>query len=198
MPYAFSNRSLDRLQTCHQDLILLMRSALIDPECPSDITVLEGHRNKARQNQMVDEGKSQLDWPHSRHNTWPSMAVDVAPYILGAVSWDWDYYHPLAAHIRATWNRLLLIAELQDGQRQLVEAAGKPVVIDAEVRAALANVPPACVVSLGGDPMTAACSMQLCWSYGQSSAQRPPCDEVTEAALRDFQKGNPSSVALEP
>ena len=99
---------------------------------------------------------------------------------------------------RALAQQTLLIAELQDGQRQLVEAAGKPVVIDAEVRAALANVPPACVVSLGGDPMTAACSMQLCWSYGQSSAQRPPCDEVTEAALRDFQKGNPSSVALEP
>ena len=81
----------------------------------------------------------------------------------------------------------LLIAELQDGQRALIEAAGRPVVIDAEVRASLASVPPACVKALGGDPMTAACSMQLCWSYGQSSAQRPSCDEVAEAALKDFQ-----------
>jgi hypothetical protein len=99
---------------------------------------------------------------------------------------------------RALAQQTLLIAELQDGQRQLVEAAGRPVVIDAEVRAALSDVPPACIRALGGDPMAAACSMQLCWSYGQSSAQRPPCDKVMEAALRDFQKGNPSSVALEP
>lgn len=106
MAYAFSDRSLDRLQTCHQDLILLMRSALLDPECPYDITVLEGHRNKEKQNQMVEEGKSQLGWPKSRHNSWPSMAVDVAPYVAGKVSWDWGYYHPLAAHIRSTWDRL--------------------------------------------------------------------------------------------
>jgi hypothetical protein len=91
----------------------------------------------------------------------------------------------------------LLIAEIQDGQRDLVEAAGKPVVIDAEVRATLANVPPACVKSLGGHPLTAACSMQLCWSYGQSSAQRPPCDDVTEAALADFQKGT-SDISTRP
>jgi len=99
---------------------------------------------------------------------------------------------------RVLEQQTLLIAELQAGQRQLVEVAGKPVVIDAEVRAALSDVPPACIRALGGDPMAAACSMQLCWSYGQSSAQRPPCDKVMEAALRDFQKGNPSSVALEP
>lgn len=92
----------------------------------------------------------------------------------------------------------LLIAEIQDGQRGLIEAAGKPVVIDAEVRAALSDVPPACIRALGGDPMTAACSMQLCWSYGQSSAQRPPCDDITEAALREFQKGISDGIPAEP
>jgi peptidoglycan L-alanyl-D-glutamate endopeptidase CwlK len=106
MPYDFSNRSLERLRTCHADLILLMTEALMDPECPCDFTVLEGHRGKERQNQMVEEGKSQLPWPKSRHNAWPSLAVDVAPWIDGAVSWDWKDYHPLADHIRSTWNRL--------------------------------------------------------------------------------------------
>jgi hypothetical protein len=44
-----------------------------------------------------------------------------------------------------------LIGTIQDGQRELVEAAGRPVVIDAEVRASLASVPPACLLDLGGD-----------------------------------------------
>ena len=33
----------------------------------------------------------------------------------------------------------LMIGAIQDGQRELIEAAGKPVVIDAEVRATLAQ-----------------------------------------------------------
>ena len=55
---------------------------------------------------MVAAGSSQLRWPKSRHNTTPSLAVDVAPYISGAISWDWEHYHPLARHIKATWARL--------------------------------------------------------------------------------------------
>jgi len=104
--YGFSRRSTERLKSCDPDLILLMNEALSDPACPSDMTILEGHRGEARQNQMVAEGKSQLRWPKSRHNAFPSMAVDVAPYVAGAVSWSWPHYFPLADHIKATWARL--------------------------------------------------------------------------------------------
>ena len=107
MTWAYSSRSREKLQTCHADLIVLMTEALADPECPSDITILEGHRGEERQNQMVEEGKSQLPWPRSRHNTFPSMAVDVAPYV-GGISWDWEHYYPLAAHIKDVWQRLLM------------------------------------------------------------------------------------------
>ena len=34
---------------------------------------------------MVDEGKSKVRWPSGKHNTVPSMAVDVTPY---PVVWD--------------------------------------------------------------------------------------------------------------
>jgi peptidoglycan L-alanyl-D-glutamate endopeptidase CwlK len=34
------------------------------------------------------------------------MAVDVAPYVNGGVSWSWPHYHPMAEHIKATWSRL--------------------------------------------------------------------------------------------
>mgnify|MGYP003649027901 CR=1 FL=1 len=106
MAYRFSQRSLARLQTCEPDLVLLMTEALADPSCPSDMTVLEGHRGEDRQNEMVRTGKSQLAWPKSRHNSTPSQAVDVAPYVDGAVSWSWPHYYPLADHIKATWARL--------------------------------------------------------------------------------------------
>ncbi|WP_419800008.1 hypothetical protein [Terasakiella sp.] len=50
-----------------------------------DCTILEGHRDKDRQNQMVAEGKSQIRWPGGKHNTVPSLAVDVTPY---PIKWD--------------------------------------------------------------------------------------------------------------
>ena len=53
-----------------------MREALADPECPCDITIVEGHRNQERQDRMVEEGKSQLRWPHSRHNLMPSISTN--------------------------------------------------------------------------------------------------------------------------
>jgi len=116
--YVFSRRSRQRLETCHGDLILLMTEALDDPECPSDFTVLEGFRNEERQNQMVAQGKSQLSWPKSRHNSYPSMAVDVAPYINGTLSWNWADYYPLADHIKTVWSRLQM-DEKTTGQYEL-------------------------------------------------------------------------------
>lgn len=99
----FSKRSISKLDTCHRDLIQLM----VEVVRTIDITVLEGHRGEARQNQLRQEGKSQLSWPRSKHNSTPSMAVDVAPYIVGVgISWDWAHYHPLAEHVKATWARL--------------------------------------------------------------------------------------------
>ena len=87
-----------------------------------------------------------------------------------------------------------LIGEIQDGQRALVEAAGWPVVIDAEVRASLAEVPPACISKLGGDPMSAQCALMACWAFGQSAAQRPDCDAVEALVVEALnQKGRSES-----
>jgi len=45
-----------------------------------DITLLEGHRAEEPQNELFSGGASKVKWPDSRHNTNPSMAVDVCPY----------------------------------------------------------------------------------------------------------------------
>jgi len=86
-----------------------------------------------------------------------------------------------------------LIGEIQDGQRALVEAAGRPVVIDAEVRASLSKVPPACITKLGGDPMSAQCALLQCWAMGNTTAQRPSCQDVEAAAIAEYQKGRSES-----
>ena len=67
-------------------------------------------------------------------------------------------------------------AALQAGQASIVDAAARPVVLDAELLATLAGTPPAGVKVLGGDPLTPHCMLQTCWQYGQSAAQRPDCD----------------------
>ena len=87
---------------------------------------------------------------------------------------------------------------LSDGQREIVEAASAPVVIDAELRATLAEVPVQCIVADGGDPFSPACAWATCLQYGQSSAQRPECREIEAAMLEalrasDVSKGDESS-----
>ena len=70
------------------------------------------------------------------------------------------------------------LADLSAGQQALVEASGRPVVIDAELRSTLAEVPVQCREGAGGDPMSVQCQWATCLQYGQSSAQRPECREV--------------------
>lgn len=82
---AFSDLSNQRLDTCHPDLQRLFRAVVKEVDC----TIVEGHRNRTRQNLMVKEGKSKVEWPKSKHNPMPSEAVDVAPYIFKkGISWD--------------------------------------------------------------------------------------------------------------
>ena len=78
---SFSEKSLARLSTCDSRLQRLFQQIVQDFDC----SIIEGHRDEARQNKMVDEGKSQVRWPDGKHNTEPSLAVDVCPY---PVVWD--------------------------------------------------------------------------------------------------------------
>lgn len=75
-----SEYSLTRLNTCHPDLQRLVKEAVKHFDC----RVLCGHRNQAEQDQAFHDGNSETPWPRSKHNTQPSVAVDVAPYPI-----DW-------------------------------------------------------------------------------------------------------------
>lgn len=77
----FSQTSLDRLASCHPDLQKVMFRAIES----TDFMVLCGHRGESDQTQAVRDGRSKVPWPKSKHNTMPSVAVDVAPYPI-----DWS------------------------------------------------------------------------------------------------------------
>ena len=78
---SFSEKSLARLATCDARLQRVFHEVVRHFDC----TILEGHRDKERQNRMVAEGKSKVRWPHGKHNTVPSLAVDVTPF---PIVWD--------------------------------------------------------------------------------------------------------------
>ncbi len=46
----------------------------------ADISLLYGYRGKFEQNQLYRKGASKLRYPDSKHNSKPSLAVDIAPY----------------------------------------------------------------------------------------------------------------------
>lgn len=95
----FSQASMDRLQTCCSDLQRLM----IQVVQIFDITILEGHRSREKQEECFRNGTSKVHWQQSTHCTTPSRAVDIAPYPL-----DWDNrerFYYMAGIVRALADR---------------------------------------------------------------------------------------------
>lgn len=72
----FSQTSKERLKTCHPWLQDLFNEIIKLFDC----TIICGYRNKESQMIVYQEGRSNLQYPNSKHNKTPSLAVDVAPY----------------------------------------------------------------------------------------------------------------------
>lgn len=86
----FSEESKKKLATCHPDIVKVMNEAIKH----YDFTVLYGHRTVAEQQELFAQGRTKpgkivtnLDGVNkkSKHNYYPSLAVDIAPYPI-----DWD------------------------------------------------------------------------------------------------------------
>ena len=72
----FSPESFTKLSTCHSDLQALFYEVVKTFDC----AILEGHRNQEEQDLDFSEKRTQLQWPNGKHNSQPSMAVDVTPW----------------------------------------------------------------------------------------------------------------------
>ena len=77
---SFGNASLARLETCTSDLQLLFLEVVKKYDC----SVLAGHRNKETQTAAYAANRSKVQWPNSKHNSFPSKAIDIVPYPI-----DW-------------------------------------------------------------------------------------------------------------
>ncbi len=105
MTYAFGPTSRRRLNTCHPQLVAVMEEAIATSEI--DFTIVCGHRNKVDQDKAIADGNSKAPFPTSRHNSMPSEAVDVCPYINGELDWgNVTAFTDLASHIKETAARL--------------------------------------------------------------------------------------------
>lgn len=84
----FSENSMRKLDTCDGKLIRLFMEVVREYDC----AILYGYRDREIQDRLYEEGRSKLKYPNSKHNSYPSRAVDVAPYPI-----DWDdvgrFYH---------------------------------------------------------------------------------------------------------
>jgi len=77
----YSRKSEEALATCDPRLQGIFHDVIEAFDC----SILEGHRERQRQNDLKESGKSQVRWPNSKHNSVPSKAVDVAPFPI-----DWE------------------------------------------------------------------------------------------------------------
>lgn len=101
----FGNRSMSNLSTCHSDLQRLFNEVIKEYDC----TILCGHRSKEDQDKAVQEGRSKVRWPNGKHNSNPSMAVDVAPWFPTEPHIRWNdsskFYH-FAGYVQAVADQL--------------------------------------------------------------------------------------------
>ena len=104
MKFKFGTASQRNLETAHLDLQFVMREALAMGIM--DFSVIEGHRDKSRQNRLYAIGKSRVRWPDGKHNRNPSDAVDAVPYVNGKYSWNKLHCCVLAGVILACAKKL--------------------------------------------------------------------------------------------
>ena len=77
----YSETSRRRLITCNPLLQQVFNEVIKYYDC----SILCGHRSEKDQLIAYQEDKSKVQWPNSKHNIFPSDAVDVAPY---PINWN--------------------------------------------------------------------------------------------------------------
>ena len=89
MTFRLSNRSINRLEGVHHDLVMVVQRAI--EITPLDFGISEGLRNSERQQALFDSGASTT--LKSRHLT--GHAIDLVCYFEGEVSWHIGHYQRL-------------------------------------------------------------------------------------------------------
>jgi len=80
----YSLSSKTRLLTCDPHLQDIFNEVIKHV----DVGITCGHRGQEAQDLAFAEGKSKLRFPASKHNSYPSKAVDFVPYAGGKPIWN--------------------------------------------------------------------------------------------------------------
>ncbi len=84
--YNYAHSSQLRLNTCHADWHTICAEL-----CKYvNHSIFCGHRGEEAQNKAFIAGTSELAWPDSKHNVYPSLAIDMGPYFTELKNTDWD------------------------------------------------------------------------------------------------------------
>lgn len=105
MSFKLGKRSLSNLEGVHPDLVKVVNRAIELTQV--DFTVIEGLRTKERQAQLLKEKKTTTK--NSRHLT--GHAVDLAAWVDGTVSWNWDHYYKIAEAVKQAAKELNISIE---------------------------------------------------------------------------------------
>lgn len=118
--YSFSKTSLDRLNTCHPDIVEICKELIMF----YDFSVLEGHRTLEQQQEHFKAGRSRLDGINqkSKHQSYPSMAIDIMPYKNGTNAFSGDYkdearFYMMMGAVKAIAHRLLIEGKISHNVR---------------------------------------------------------------------------------
>jgi peptidoglycan LD-endopeptidase CwlK len=104
----FSESSKAKLVTCHRDLQVLFNHIILERDC----TILCGFRSEEDQNKAFADGNSKLKFPNSKHNTSPSLAVDVAPYETNGVDFGKLQSAEFAGYVKGVADQLFRIGTI--------------------------------------------------------------------------------------
>jgi len=114
-----SDASKAKLTSCDARLQSLVEAVVATGV---ELVVCCGHRNKSEQDLAFKEGKSKLKFPESRHNSWPSQAVDLAPAKDGKIDWnDLEAFRSLAVVVKAEAFKLGIALEWGGDWKRFVD-----------------------------------------------------------------------------
>lgn len=130
MAFKLSQRSLDRLEGVHPDLVAVVKRAI---ELTSvDFGVTCGTRTVEEQEKLVAAGKSQtMNSKHLPQEDGYSHAVDIVAYIGSDVAWELNLYDEIAdAMMQAanelecpvTWGAAWSVGDIRDYPGTMEEA----------------------------------------------------------------------------
>ena len=85
MSYHFGRKSRSKLDMLDEEMVLVCEDAIQI----IDFTIIYTHRGQDLQDELYARGVSKVKFPKSKHNKYPSLAFDFAPWPIQWPDYQW-------------------------------------------------------------------------------------------------------------